>query len=103
MSLSKTREVVGPPITSTKSEAFFSFNMSQRYQIWIGKSLNSYRDDLLKVLGQNTAQNVQSTLPVDVRIKKKKKKRLLKLRPYWFNVFAVVVESIGGILKPNSQ
>ena len=78
--------------------------MSQRYQIWIGKSLNSYRDNLLKVLGQNTAQNVQSTLPVDVRIlKKKKKKRLLKLRPYWFNVFAVVVESIGGILKPNSQ
>ena len=33
----------------------------------------------------------------------KKKKRLLKLQPYWFNEFAVVVESIGGRLKPNNQ
>ena len=32
-----------------------------------------------------------------------KKKRLLKLRPYRFNEFAVVVESIGGRLKPNNQ
>ena len=36
-------------------------------------------------------------------VAKKKKKRLLKLQPYWFNEFAVVVESIGGRLKPNNQ
>ena len=66
ISLSKTREVVG----SLSKHVFwathanhvnqkwglFPFNMPQGYQIWIAKAINSYKDDLLEVLGQNTAQ-----------------------------------------------